>query len=234
MLEDLDHGVGANLRQEQPMDFKELRNTDPLKRSAEKQSETPEHSPMNPPDAYAPPSIEKVPYEAMPKFLQELMDDHKNFLTALEAFENVLNRLHENGLTPDKDVDEKLRNFFEFLDNEIVTHDLKEEKILFPPLHRRLIEKGEHSQGKLPTTAVDMLEDDHTKLMQIAAVTFNFLGLAARLPDARSRAIVLDAALEQGKALIELLRLHMFREDNVVFALAAKHLSAREFEEMGS
>jgi hemerythrin-like domain-containing protein len=214
------------------MDFKKLRNIDPVKRSAEKQSERPEHSPMNPPDAYSPPGIEKIPYEAMPKFLQKLMDDHKAFLTALESLESVLVQLQENGLTPDRDVDDRLRNFFSFLDNEIVSHNLTEEKILFPLLHQRLLEKGEHSQGKLPTTAVDMLEDDHTKVMQLAAVTFNFLGLAARLADARSRAIVLDAALEQGRALIELQRLHMFREDNVVFALAVRHLGTREFDEM--
>ena len=214
------------------MDLRKLQKTDPLKRSVEKQSKAPEFSPMDPPDAYAPPGIDEVPYEAMPKFLQKLMDDHKNFETALGTFEEALARLKENGLQPDKDVDEGLRNFFSFLDDQIVAHSLVEQKVLFPPLHDRLIETGEHSKGHLPKTAVDMLEDDHARMMQLAAVTFNFLGLAARLPDPPSRAVALDAALEQGRALIELLRLHMFREDNVVFALAAKHLAATDFDEM--
>lgn len=214
------------------MDFKKLQKGDPLKRSAKKQAQAPEFSPMSPPDAYAPPGGEEVSYEDMPAFLKKLMDDHKRIRTALESFESVLSQLQDEGLRPDKDVDARLRTFFAFLDDEIVRHNLEEQRILFPLLQERLIEKGEHSRGEDRRTAVDMLENDHARVMQLAAVAFNFLGLAARLPDAASRAVVLDAALEQGRALIELLRLHMFREDNVVFALAAKHLSADEFGNM--
>ena len=79
---------------------------------------------------------------------------------------------------------------------------------------------------------MDILEDDHAKVIQLAAVTFNFLALAARLPDPASRAVVLDAGVEQGKALIEMLRLHMFREDNVVFSLAARNLDDSEHDSM--
>jgi hemerythrin-like domain-containing protein len=213
-------------------DLKNLQNIDPLKRMVEKQSEQEEFSPMDPPDAYSPPGIETIPYEKMPSFLQKLMDEHNTCLRKIESFEEVLLRLQKNGLVPDPEIDEGLRQFFSFLDDSIVRHNLKEEKILFPLLQKRLLERGEHSKGQYPKTAVDMLEDDHIKFMQLAAVTFNFLGLAARLPDAASRAITLDAALEQGKALVELLRLHIFREDNVVFSLAVKHISEGEFSGM--
>lgn len=213
-------------------DFKKLQESDPLKRIVEKQTEQEEYSPMDPPDAYAPPGGEAIPYEKLPLLLQKLMDEHKTGLKELDAFEEVLLRLQKQGLKPDKEVDEGLRRFFSFLDEKIVRHNLKEEKILFPLLQKRLLEKGEHSKGQFPKTAVDMLEDDHVKTMQLAAVTFNFLGLAARLPDLASRALTLDAALEQGKALLELLRLHIFREDNVVFSLAVKHIAAKEFQEM--
>jgi hemerythrin-like domain-containing protein len=214
------------------LDIEKLQTTDPLKRMVEKQSEQEEFSPMDPPDAYSPPGGEAIPYEKMPPFLQKLMDEHNAGLKELDAFEKVLMQLQKQGLKPDKQVDAGLRRFFSFLDEHIVPHNLKEEKILFPLLQKRLLEKGEHSQGQYPKTAVDMLEDDHIKLTQLAAVTFNFLGLAARLPDAASRAITLDAALEQGKALVELLRLHIFREDNVVFSLAVKHFTQDEFKVM--
>jgi hemerythrin-like domain-containing protein len=214
------------------LDIEKLQTTDPLKRMVEKQSEQEEFSPMDPPDAYSPPGGEAIPYEKMPPFLQKLMDEHNAGLKELDAFEKVLMQLQKQGLKPDKQVDAGLRRFFSFLDEHILPHNLKEEKILFPLLQKRLLEKGEHSQGQYPKTAVDMLEDDHIKLTQLAAVTFNFLGLAARLPDAASRAITLDAALEQGKALVELLRLHIFREDNVVFSLAVKHFTQDEFKVM--
>ena len=214
------------------MDFKKLQQEDPLKRMVEKQSDQEEFSPLNPPDAYAPPGLEPVPYENLPSFLQQLVDEHRRCLKELDALEEVLNQLKEKGLKPDAEINQGLKQFFQFLDENIVAHNMKKEKILFPLLQRRLLENGEHSQGEKPTTSVDLLEDDHIKLMQQAAVMFNFLGLAARLPDATSRILTTEAALEQGKALIELLRLHVFRKDNIVFAQEVKYLPPEEFEKM--
>ena len=210
--------------------LKQLRDIDPLKRMAEKQSEQEEFSPMDPPDAYAPPGMEAVPYEALHPFLQQLMDDHKAVIKELDALEDVFVHMQQEGIG--RDVNQRLSHFFRFLDDEIVRHQVKEEKVLFPLLQERLIEKGEHSHGPVAKTAVDMLEDDHIKVMQLAAVTFNFFGLAPRLPDPASRGLVLDAALEQGKTLIELLRLHIFREDNIVFPLAHKHMTPDELDTM--
>ena len=210
--------------------LKQLRDIDPLKRMAERQSDQEEFSPMDPPDAYAPPGLDAVPYEAMHPFLRQLMDDHKTVTEELDALEDLLVRLRQEGVR--RDVNQRLSHFFRFLDEEIVRHQVKEEKILFPLLQQRLLDHGEHSHGPVPKTAVDMLEDDHIKVMQLAAVTFNFFGLAPRLPDPASRALVLDAALEQGKTLIELLRLHIFREDNIVFPLAHKHVTSDELDAM--
>ena len=54
------------------------------------------------------------------------------------------------------------------------------------------------------------------------------MGLASRLPDNHSRAITFDLAYHNGKELIELLRLHIFREDNTIFPLTQKLLSEEE------
>ncbi len=212
--------------------IKDLRKTDSINKNAQKQMDHPENSPMNPPEAYSPPGGESVPYDQMPPFLQKLMDDHSSCLEELGAFEGILLQLQQQGLTHVAEIQQGLKQFFSFLDYQIVRHHLKEEKILFPLLQEKLLETDEHSKGHYPKTAVDMLEDDHIKTMQLAAVTFNLLGLASRLPDASSRTLVLDAALEQGKTIVELLRLHIFREDNVVFPLAVKYLSNDELKMM--
>ncbi|KAA3612554.1 MAG: hypothetical protein DWQ05_18040 [Calditrichaeota bacterium] len=212
--------------------LKGMNKQDPLKRLVEKQSAQKEFSPMDPPDAYMPPKTDSIPYEKMSPFLQVLMDEHVVCLNKLDLFEEALLRLQKNGLVADHQADPGLRDFFSFLDKNIVAHNQKEEKILFPLLQERLLQKGEHSQEPNPVTAVDMLEDDHIRLMQLAAVTFNFLGLAVRLPDPASQVMVLDAAIEQGKSLVEILRLHIFREDNVAFSLAAKLITVKEFQEM--
>ncbi len=214
------------------IELKVINKGDPLKRNAEKQQEQKEFSPMAPPDAYAPPNMKTIPYEELHPFLQQLCDEHKACIKELDAFEEALNIIRKTGI--DKSVGGKLSRFFNFFDNNIVVHNQKEDKILFPLLQKRLLEQGEHGHGPTPITAVDMLEDDHIKALQLAAVVFNFFGMSMRLPEHNSRLVLLDAALEQGKALIELLRLHIFREDNIVFPQAQMFLSNLELDEMAS
>lgn len=208
-------------------------DTDYLKRNVEKGLDgQAEYSPMDPPDAYRPPSINAVPYEELTPFLKHLYDEHKVILKELEKFEAALLSIRKEGVT--KELNQQLAEFFQFLDDKIVVHHLKEERILFPILHEALLNKGEHSSGSMPETAVDMMEDDHIKTMQLAALCFSLMGIASRLTDLASRAIIVDIAVEQGSSLVEMLRLHLFREDNVVFALAQKHLTEEETEKLGT
>ena len=77
-----------------------------------------------------------------------------------------------------------------------------------------------------------MLENDHIKTMQLATLSFSLMGISSRLTDTASRAVLIDMAVEQGNSLVELLRLHIFREDNVVFALAQKYFTTEDFKKM--
>lgn len=212
-----------------PLDMRKLQEVDPLKRLVEKQSEQTEFSPMDPPEAFAPPAGGALPYEALPPFLQHLTAEHQQIQDELTALEEALQQLRNSGGHPSREVDQAIQRFFRFLDEAIVPHHLREEKLLFPRLQQQLLESGLHSRSAVRRTAVDMLEDDHIKLMQLAAVVFNFLGLTDRLPDPASRALVMDAAIEQGRQLVEMLRLHIFREENVLFPLAVEQLSEEEF-----
>ena len=215
------------------MDLLKLNRIDPLRKQAQRGLDGGQGlSPMDPPDAYAPPSVEPVPAAELHPFLRKFRDEHVPLMEEVNAFEETILSIQKTGYT--KDSDAKLRHFFHFFDQEFSRHNRREEVTLFPLLHARLIADGEHGKGKVPTTAVDLMEDEHAKAMQLAAVVVNFLGLAFRLPDESSRLIVLDAALEQGKNLVELLRLHVFREDNVVCSLAHRLISRAEFDEMQS
>ncbi|MEK7437814.1 MAG: hemerythrin domain-containing protein [Pseudomonadota bacterium] len=215
------------------MEIHKLHRIDPLKKQAERGLEVAQGlSPMDPPDAYAPSGIEPVPAEALHPFLRKFRDEHVPFLQELNAFEAAIHSIQKAGYT--READARLRHFFQYLDQEFVPHSRREDTALFPLLRERLIASGEHGSGSVPATATDVMEDEHAKAMQLAAVVVNFLGLVFRLPDERSGMIVLDAALEQGKNLIELLRLHVFREDNVVFPLAHQLISIAEFDEMHS
>ncbi len=211
------------------IDLAKINNSDPLKRLVEKESLTDELSPMDPPEAYKPPVLDAVPYEELHPFLQHLTDEHEAMRKKLEEFEAQLIAFKEQGL---RGGSEAFSSFFEYMDDAFVKHSEKEEKILFPDLQRHLIAQEEHSKAKFPKTVLDVLEDDHLKIMQHLTLLFNFLALASRLPDATSRALTCDVAAEQGFALIELLRLHFFREENIVFPKANKYIHPDEFQLM--
>ena len=215
------------------MEIHKLNRIDPLRKQAERGLDGGQGlSPMDPPDAYAPPSVEPVPAADMHPFLRKFMDEHVPFMEELNAFEAAIVSIQKAGYT--READAKLRHFFHYFDQEFSPHHRREEATLFPLLHQRLIASGEHGKGSDVTTAIDLMQDEHAKALQLAAVVVNFLGLVFRLPDERSGMIVLDAALEQGNNLVELLRLHVFREDNVVFSLAHRLISRAEFDQMQS
>lgn len=212
---------------------KSLKELDPIQRNALKGEELEEHSPMDPPEAYDPTLIiDDVEYKEMNSLLQGFMDDHKVGVEKLEQFEKTLIQFKKSNFTITKEANEVFSSFFHFFDDSIMDHNQREEKHLFPLLHQKLIESGEKGEGENPQTAVDMMEDDHIKLIQLGSLTFNILGLASRLPDDHSRMLAFDVAYNNGMELIEILRLHIYREDNILFPLAHKLISPNEFIEL--
>ena len=191
---------------------------DRIQRNVEKDVVSEECSPMDPPDAYNPPGKVSVNVEDMHPFLKRLVDDHKKIKKALEEFEIAVRSIREDGVT--RKTNAAFAHFFRSFDDVFLAHDKKEEKYIFPVLEAELIKKGEHSKGSVITKATDVMEEDHARIIQLTAVIFNFFALASRLTDPVSRNVVLDAALNQADEFIELLRLHIFREDTIVFPLA--------------
>lgn len=228
----IDKKTGKRIVDEDKEIKKSLQQDAPIKRNVEKSMELEEHSPMDPPEAYDGAGVEGVSYDQMDVLLQKYMDEHKVCINKAEMFEKGLVRFKENGYRLNEEINKAFSEFFHFLDHNIMDHNQREEKQLFPLLHKRLIESGEHGEGMDPKTAVDMMEDDHIKFIQLGALTFNMLGLAPRLPDERSRMLVYDVAFNNGLELIEMLRLHIYREDNIVFPLAHKLISKEDFAEL--
>ena len=214
------------------MEESNINKDDPIKRFVEKDDDSEELSPFNPPDAYSTSSVEPVAYEDMAPVLQKLMDEHKKFLGVLGRFENSLIEWKKNNWTISDDMNSSFKEFFQFVDNNTPVHNAKEEKAVFPLLHKRLIESGEHGVGENPRTAIDIMEDEHIKVAQACALVFNFMGLGSRLPDPQSREITFDAAFNQGMGIVETMKIHLHKEDEVLFPLAMKFISNDEFEEM--
>lgn len=212
---------------------KTLSKTDPLKVNAEKTLEEQESSPMDSPEAYDDEkNIMGFEYKDYAKPLQQLMDEHKIVMDYLNDFENALTIFKSNEYIHDEYTNGTFSAFFTYFDNHLLKHNEREEKALFPLLHKRLIEVGEHSTQTIPKTAINLMEDDHIQFIQLGTLAFNFFGLAARIRDPQSKMFILDAAYDNARELIEMLKLHIYREDNRLFPLAQKFITAEEFAEM--
>jgi len=188
-------------------------------------------SPYAPPDAYDPPSKEEdIPYENLHPFLQELIDEHNEYTKELNAFEATIAMIE--GGKVDREINDRLVQFFTHFDDQIVKHNLEEERYLFSRISKKMKENGEHSQADENYNVIDVLEDDHVKSIQMASVAFNMFALFSRIPDEKSRYIILDVALNQAKELLELLKVHIYREDTIIFPYAQKHFSDAELTEI--
>lgn len=227
----IDTETGKRVDEVRDKEKNDINKRDPIKRIVEKGIEEGEElSPMDPPEAYDTNyAIKDVDFESMAESLHSLMDEHKEVISELQNFEASLIAFHKDGFRMTKEINESFATFFSFFDNDILVHNRKEERHLFPILKQRLIESGEHSKEAIPKTPVDLMEDDHIKFIQLASLTFNILGLAVRLPDKHSRMLTYDVAYNTGIELVELLRLHIYREDNILFPLAHKLLTKSEF-----
>lgn len=209
---------------------KKLKEEDPILRNADKEESLEEFSAMDPPNAYDNDKTVGLDYQKSDIFIQQLVDEHKEVITELQLFDDALLKFRETHFDFTAEMAEAFNKFFKYFDDHVLPHNRKEERDYFRILHDRFIESGEHGEGPNPNTPIDLMEDDHTKFIQLATLSFNLFGLAHRLRDNESRAITFDLAFNSGRELVELLRLHIYREDETLFPLSQKLLTTQDFE----
>lgn len=210
------------------IDMQELNKIDPLKRIVEKELDTEEHTPFDPPEAYAPPAVGGVPFEEMHPAIQLLMKEHQELLKVTDQFDKAISDYRASGYKMNPEINSAFAAFYKFFDAHLLLHNAREEKHFFPVLREKLMMAGEHSVGENPTTAIEIMEDDHHRFVQLGALSFNLYGLATRILDPASRSLILDTASDNARELTELLKLHIFREDYTLFPLAHKLMSTEE------
>lgn len=185
-------------------------------------------SPMEPPDAFAPSDVPQVPMEELAKPLRELMEEHEQYQKILNVFENALLELKKQDWKFNPEISAGLKSFFQFFDQETGYHNKKEEKALFPILREKFLASGEHNPSG-NQTPIEVMEDEHQQVSQSVAIVFNFLGISARLPDPKSRILILEHALQLGQEIVETMNLHIHKENTVIFPLAHQLLTPKEF-----
>ncbi len=197
-----------------------------IQKIVDKNSEE-EFSPMNPPDAFNPPNSQPILYDKLHPLIQELVDEHKLFDKILDKFEVALHNWKSENWIFNENINISFRNFFEFMDHTIPLHNQKEEREVFPFVKMLMKEKKEYNFVNPSYTGIDILEDEHLKVAQAAAIVFNFLGLGSQLPDEKSRNITFQVVFDQGRAIIETMKLHIYREENIIFSDANFYLQQK-------
>jgi hemerythrin-like domain-containing protein len=107
---------------------------------------------------------------------------------------------------------EPLRRLVALLERQFETHMAAEDKVLFPSLERALPETS---------GALRELEDEHRELRGMLASVAGLL--QRRASQARDEQLVV-----QGRDLVDLLRIHIRKEEVVVFRVAERLLSPAE------
>ena len=215
------------------INLKEINKKDPLKRNVDNGLDNMKGcTPFDPPSAFDDEKKELIPAAELPEIIKQLMDEHEVATKQLNDFEKALVDFKTNAYIMHKEINTAFLAFFKYYDNQLMLHNEKEDKVLFPLLEQKLLVNGEHSIAENPTTAIDVMEDDHVRIIQLGTLTFNLFGVATRLKDNESRMFVCETGYNTGRELIELLRLHIYREDYTLFPLAFKLISKEEFETM--
>ncbi|MBP85130.1 MAG: hypothetical protein CMJ64_00165 [Planctomycetaceae bacterium] len=166
--------------------------------------------------------------EGLHPLLQEFVDEHQVALEKIKQFEEVVQAARSKGM--DEERASLINDFFQFFGDYVLAHNEREERTVFPTLQEKLLEREEFQEGGEKRTAVELLQSDHIKGLQLAAVSFNLFGLGLRLPDPTSRLLTIDLASEQALELTELLKLHFTREGDIVFPMAQEYISQHEFD----
>lgn len=211
---------------------KKLKEEDPILRNAEKDENLEEFSAMDPPDAYDAEKALGADALQFHPFIQQLVDEHAEVIAQVDLFDAALIAFKTGGYAFTEEIQHAFNTFFPFFDEHIIPHNEKEERYFFRILHERLIESGEHGEGEDPKTSVDLMEDDHHKFLQLTALCFNLLGLAARLRDEESRMITYDHAFQCGRELTELVKLHIYRENETLFPLAQQLFTEDDYKKI--
>lgn len=204
---------------------------DPIKRqpSVSQEDRGAGLSPMAPPEVDSELISIDIPYEQMHPFFQELMDEHRELEKVVNTLEEVSDSIKKKRAL-DGPTYKALKKFLVDFNEGFVEHNQKEEKIFFPILHKRLLEVGEHSKGKEVFTGVDILQSEHVQGVKLLSSIETALDIIDLIQDQKSREEVLGVIVRRSNELVELMNMHVTREDNIIFKMAMKILTPEDLE----
>lgn len=149
---------------------------------------------------------------------EELKHEHQVILLVLDAIEREMRQIQDGGAVPEERIAQMLDFVRNFADR---CHHAKEEALLFA----RMEERGVPTQGG-PIGVMLREHDEGRSLVRAAAEALP----RATLGDARAR----DTLAARLLSYVRLLRLHIDKEDNVLYPLADRILTDADQDELAA
>ena len=163
---------------------------------------------------------------------EKLVECHDHITTRLSLFGKSLQAIETHGMLGFVSEKENIQTLFDFMDTSISLHTRDEEEGLFPTLRPKLDPKlDERGGGRTP---VDVMKSEHRIVEDVAARMKTLAPLIEREAKSSDVSILLDEFLEKGRWLIKAYHQHIWKENNVLFPMAERLLSATEKTEVAS
>jgi len=148
----------------------------------------------------------------MARIIQTLRDEHKVVLKNLERLEGALTTLRKGASDAARST---LRGVAEFFRNEFKSHFVKEEDALFPPLGKVVgVEGG----------PIGQMLYEHKLILDTAE---KFETAAGRYDE---DLVPVDAVAPAAQSLSDMLKEHIYKEDECLFPMAQRGLNPGEFQ----
>lgn len=158
----------------------------------------------------------------MPPLMEELQAEHREALAHLDALDQSITAIApERAPDPPSSTDHRrlISEAVKFLETPMMRHLDAEETALFPLMQRRLGSAG----------PIQVMESEHRWLREHVAELARLTQWDGDIPQnshwARLR--------READQMIEVLTGHIYKEDNVLFPMAAQLLSPADWEETG-
>lgn len=162
--------------------------------------------------------------------IEKLIECHDHILAQLSLFTQSLNAVEQQGVVGFLSERENIKKTFEFIDTSIMLHTRDEEEALFPKLQPKL-------EAKLPgggggKTPVDMMESEHRIVEEVTSRVKSLASMIEKNLHENETSLLLDEFLQKGRWIIQAYQGHIWKENNVLFPMAERLLSAEDKEQV--
>ncbi len=152
----------------------------------------------------------------MNTFIEKLHEEHQHALRELAALNNTAEALRGHGYSDD--AIGRMRKAVTFINNDVRTHNEREEEYLFPELERMLPPSG-------PT---GVMRSEHRALWD----SLNALEAALKNIHPNGEMALIHTVCAHAFAVVNLLTAHISKEDNILFPMAERLLQPAQLEEL--